>query len=352
MWEGSYGKEPFDVRLTVLRMIRQLHLIIAVTLMGMLVFGGGYYVKNVLQAERLYCAVSTYHVEYDVQEEKDVGTVYINEMSWNTYLSSGEFLDAVQERTETGMTNQELAETLHAVLASDLRVPSTEVTTDNPETSVRIAQAVEAVMTDVFPEKTKEVLSIRVIDPAVEAPLVEADVRTGRAVTLSAVLSCFFAVVILLLKELGDDAIWLPATIKRRYGLKAVGTLQSAELKENMRYFFGRKKKVAVCTVQKEVEPVQLIEALRRLCPETMGDKSSWYAVPSPILCPESCRALREADGILLAVSAGSHAGKQLEYTMEFLEQQDCEITAVILCGADEWLIRNYYRHVFPRNSA
>lgn len=350
MWEGSYGKEPFDVRLTVLRMIRQMHLIIAVTLIGTLVFGGGYYVKNLLQAERLYCAVSTYHVEYAVEEEKDVGTVYINETSWNTYLSSGEFLDAVQERTETGMTNRELAETLHAVLASDLRVPSTEVTTDDPETSVRIAKAVEAVMTDVFPEKTKEVLSIRVIDPAVEAPPVEADVRMGRAIALSALLSCFFAVVILLLKELGDDAVWLPATIRRRYGLRAVGTPESVGLKENMRYFFGQKKRVAVCAVQQETEPMRLIEELRRRCPETIGEKNGWYAVPSPALCPEGCRALREADGILLAVAAGSHAGKQLEYTMEYLEQQDCEITAVILCGADEWLIRNYYRHVFSRN--
>lgn len=343
MWEGSYGKEPFDLRLTVLRLIRQLHIITAVTLLGTLVFGGGYCIEHLLGAEKLYCAVSTYHVEYAVEEEKDVGTVYINETSWNTYLTSGEFLDAVQERTETGMTNQELAETLHAVLASDLRVPSTEVTTKDPDTSVKIAQAVEAVMTEIFPAKTKEVLSIRVIDSAVEAPLAEEDVRPGRAFALSAVLSCFFAVVVLLLKELWEDAVWLPATVRRRYGQKAVGTPESAALKENMRYFFGAKQRVAVCAVQEEAEPARLIEVLRQRCPETVGEEG-WYAVPSPALCPESCRALREADGILLAVAAGRHAGKQLEYTMEYLEQQDCSITAVILCGADEWLIRNYYR--------
>lgn len=342
MWEGSYGKEPFDLRLTVLRLIRQLHIITAVTVLGSLIFGGGYCAVHLLGAEKLYCASSSYHVEYAVEEEKDVGTVYINETSWNTYLTSGEFLDAVQERAETGMTNAELAETLSAALASDLRVPSTKVTTDDPETSLRIAHAVEEVMTAVFPERTREVLSIRVISPAVEAPPVEEDVRPGRAFLLSAVLSCFFAVVVLLLKELGEDAIWLPCTVRRRYGLRTVGTLESAGLEENIRYFFGEKQKAAVCPVQPEAEPAGLIGELRRRCPETMGE-TGWYAVPSPLLCPEVCRELRGADGVLLALMAGRHAGKRLEYTLEYLEQQDCKITAVILCGADEWLIQKYY---------
>lgn len=343
MWEGSYGKEPFDLRLTVLRMVRQLPVIAGVTLAGTLMFGGGYWLKNVLGAKELYCAESTYHVEYAVGEEKDVGTVYINEMSWNTYLDSGEFLNAVQERTDTGMTNDELAEALSAVLASDLRVPSTKVTTGNSNLSVQIAQAVEQVMTEVFPEETKEVVSIRVIDTAMDAPPVKADVRPVRAFTLAAVLSCFFAIIILLLKELGDDNILLPATLSRRYGLKVAGTLESTALKENIRYCFEKKNKVAVCPVQQELNPVKLLEELKGRCPEEVKESGEWLAVPSPVLCPESSRMLREADGILLAVKAGKHAGKQLEYTMEYLEQQDCKVTAAILCDADEWLIRHYY---------
>ena len=343
MWEGSYGKEPFDLRLTVLRMVRQLPVIAGITLAGTLVFGGGYWLKNVVSAKELYCAESTYHVEYAVEEEKDVGTVYINEMTWNTYLDSGEFLNAVQERTDTGMTNDELAGALSAALASDLRVPSTKVTTENSNLSVQIAQAVEQVMTEVFPEEIQEIVSVRVIDSAMNAPLVKTDVRPVRAFVLAAVVSCFFAIVILLLKELGDDNILLPATLGKRYGLMVVGTPESAALKENIRYQFGQKNKVAVCTVQQDVNPVKLLEELKERCPEEMKESREWFAVPSPVLCPESCRVLREAGGILLAVKAGRHAGKQLEYTMEYLEQQDCKVTAAILCDADEWLIRHYY---------
>ncbi len=100
MWEGSYGKEPFDLRLTVLRLLACADRILLLTLAGTLLFGGGYYVKNVLlRQEKQYGITSVYRVEYAVEEEKDVGTVYINEMSWNTYLHSQEFLDAVMEYT-------------------------------------------------------------------------------------------------------------------------------------------------------------------------------------------------------------------------------------------------------------
>ncbi len=343
MPEGSYGKEPFDLRLTVLRMIRQLHIVIGVTLAGMLVFGGSYYVKNVLCAETVYSAVSTYHVEYDVSEEKDIGTIYINETSWNTYLDSELFLNAVQERCETGLTNEELAQVLSARLASDLRVPSTQVTMVNPEKCIPIAKAVETVMTEVMPGEIRELAKVSLIDSTPAAMPVERDVRVGRALVLSAVLSCFFAVIFLLLKELSDDSIWLPATIRKRYGFKVVGTLESVGLEENVSYLLGGKKKVALCGADRRVNPVQLLEQLKTRCPKTVTE-GEWMPIPAPMLCPESVVTLRESDGILLAVNAGSRVGKPLEGVLEYLEQQDCKITAVILCNADEWLIRTYYR--------
>lgn len=48
MWKGYYGKEPFDLRLAALRLAYRLPLLVAVTLLGALLTGGGYYAKNVL----------------------------------------------------------------------------------------------------------------------------------------------------------------------------------------------------------------------------------------------------------------------------------------------------------------
>ena len=43
--EASYAKEPFDLRLLLLRLGRNLWKILALAILGTVLFGGGYYVK-------------------------------------------------------------------------------------------------------------------------------------------------------------------------------------------------------------------------------------------------------------------------------------------------------------------
>ena len=354
MWKGYYGKEPFDLRLTALRMLYKLPLIAAAALLGAVVFGGGYYGKNVLlRGDRLYAATSVYRVEYAVDNVEDMMNVYVNDMSWNTYLQSKLFLGAVQGHLAragaAGMGEEELAGAIQAQVLSDIRIPSTVVTTDSPEKSLAVARAVEEAMTRELAELLSEVDSVAVIDPCQAAPEVVPDVRPGRAFLLAAVLSCSFAVVALLLKETGEDSIWLPGSVWKRYGLKTVGTIESRELAENVRYFFSRKgqageglyEDVAVCAAQEGLDAEEVLERLKEACPGLIGD--GWFAVPWPVGEPEAAGRLRKAGGILLAVRAGSHAGRALERTLEYLGQQDCPVTAAILWEADERLIRRYY---------
>ena len=348
MWERSYGKEPFDLRLTVLRVIRRLGLIITVTLAGTLVFGGGYYVKNVLlRSDPVYSAASVYRIDYAVAEEKDVSTVHINEMTWNTYVDTQLFQDQVRSYLSGGSnyTDDQLAQAIDAVVAANLKVLTTVVTAESPEESLAIAAAVEKALAQDFPEEISEITSVAVIDPAVEAREVYPDVRPFRAFVLSALLSFFFILVIVLLKELGDDNIWLPSTLEKRYGLKVLGTIESPEFEENLNYLFQDRENVAVCPVQEHTDPEQVLSELRKRYPELalLKEEAGWYPSPTPVLCPESCRTMRRAGGILLVVEAGSHAGKPLEYVIEYLEKQDCKITAAVLWNADERLLKQYY---------
>lgn len=363
MQKGYYGKEPFDLRLTVLRMLYRLPVITAVTLLGSLLFGGGYYVKNILlRGEVRYSVTSQYRVEYAVEEEKDVGTVHINQTSWNTYLQTELFLNAVR-RHLTEMSglgagsipdNAELGAMLEAVLASDLRVLATVVTGGDPERSILIAKAVEAALTEEFAEAVREVVRIDVIDPGESALQVIPDVRPVRAFVLSGILSCFCVVILLLLKELGDDSIRLPSSLWRRYGLKTAGTLESRELTENLKYFFREeifqegifqkgKGNIMLCTPEEGMNLGEVLEALKEKCPETVGE--GWGVLPGDgsVFSSGACERLRNAGGILLVVRAGSHKGRKLERALEYLEQQDCQVTAALLWGADERLIRWYY---------
>ena len=331
MWKGYYGKEPFDLRLTVLRLAYRLPLIIAVTVLGTLLIGGGYYVKNVLlQGEKIYTATSSYRVEYAVDSVEDIMSVYIN-------------------AGVKGISSQELAESIYARVLSDLRLPSTTVTTASPEKSVAIARAVEAAMVQELAEEVSEIDYITVIDPGDAAEEVRPVLRVRRVSVFGAILSCFSVIVILLLKETGDDCIWLPASIRKRYGVKAAGTIESKELGENIKYFFrkeevpkespGKAAAVAVCPVQEELDSEEVLKRLQEICPDICGE---WSAVLSPLKNPQVAEQLREAEGILLAVKAGSHAGRMFERVLEYLEQQDCQVTAAILWDADEKLLRRY----------
>lgn len=352
MLEGSYGKEPFDLRLTVLRMLRNLDKIMVFTLAGTLLFGGAYYVKNVLlRGDIQYSTVSTYKVEYSDPDWAVSGT-YINGATWDTHVHTAEFLDMVkqfleqeppqelpQEQKDSGQqpSREALGEMLKAQLPSDLRVLTVTVTAASAEQCLQVAKAVERAMTERFPEMTGEVSTIRLIDPAKEAAEVLPDVRPGRAFLLSGLLSFFFTVTLLLLKETGDDCIWLPATLRRRYGVKVLGTLHSRELSENIGYLFGGMKRAAVCPADSSIDSA---EAAGKL-PAPEG--TEWIPAPAPLLCPQVCEALRQADGILLVLRAGANAGRHFEYVKEYLEQQDCRITAVLLWEADELLIKSYY---------
>lgn len=351
MWEGSYENEPFDLRLTALRLVRSADKILLITLIGSLLFGGSYYVKNVLLAEKLYTATITCKIEYTDPPSKS-GDYCINGATWNTYVDSAEFLGMLMMtepviRMDSAFTlgGEGLKDLISADVASDIHVPSFTVMSDTENRTELLEQAVAEVVTGPWAERLPEVASIEVIDMGSVHPFVDRFVRPVRAFVFGAVLTCFFAVILFLLREIGADSIWLPATLRSRYGLMAVGTAESGELAENIRYAFGEKngflRSIALCPADDSIDPQEVLGALQEkgVC----GEDREWVPVPAPILSPESARELRRAEGMLLVVSAGLHAGKPLEHTLEFLREQDVKITGVLLWKADEKLLRAYY---------
>lgn len=360
--EASYGKEPFDLRLAILCLCRNLWKILAVTVLGTVLFGGGYYVKNVLlQPEPGYAASSTYKVEY-FENPNAAGAYYINAATWNSLIHTGEFLDGVEthlqeaaDRGETkaaevlAMGRESISNALSATLPSDFSIPVTKATLQDPEQSIALAEAVEETMCNEFAETIAEIRLIKVLDHGNRAEAVVPDVRTLRAVILAAVVSLFLSVMVSLLWELSRDSIRLPATLRRRYGLNSLGTVNSTGFTENVKYLLQKASErkgvqeteeitVAVCGALPEADPQEIVTVLEKKLPGV-----TYLAVPSPLLCPESGAALRKADVVLLAVPAGDCVGKQLEAVLEYLIPQDCPVTGAFLWNADERLIRRYY---------
>lgn len=373
MWEGNYGAEPFDLRLTVLRLCRCSGWIVLFTLLGTIVFGGGYYVKNVLLGEPpKYEQTVTCKLEY-TNPPVQSGDYYINEMTWNTYVDSEEFREMTAEVLRVAddvsaagiydwwLTEAHAADALSAKVASDIHVPSFTVSCPDAGQTEVLSKAVQNVLTTTFAERIPEIAAVQVIDVSDTAP-VYPDVRPLRAVILSAVLSCFFSVVFFLIREIGADSIWLPATLRRRYGLPVLGTMGSPELAQNADHLFqknGEKKKIVICSPDDAINleiVTRLLQAVLRGTAQTQDKNDTpgtdgavtarqyeYEYVTEPLRNAESVQQLRQADAVLLVVPAGLHAGKPLEYMLEFLRTQDIKVTAALLWKADETLIRSYY---------
>ncbi len=361
MWEGSYASEPFDLRLTLLRMVRNLKWIALFTLAGTLVFGGGYYVKNVLLGDGVrYEMTITCKMEY-TNPPVQTGDYYINDMTWNTYVDSESFKDMIRRSVTIGTqsvfidsldnwTESEggVAGSLSATVASDIHVPSVTVSTPVAAKTEILCRATQEVLTGVFAESLPEVASISVLDVSEVTP-VKPDVRPMRAVILAAILSCFFVVVFFLLREIGADSIWLPATLRRRYGLQVLGTVGGKELVENIRTMLKDQSSVAVCGGTEDVNVESVVAALQEKLAGALDDKQAgrldkdWIPVAYPVANPKSTVFLHGADGVILVVKAGLHAGKPLEYILEYFAAQDIQVSATLLWDADEALIRSYY---------
>lgn len=341
MGKGNWGREPFDLRMTVLRMLRRLPMILTIIVVGMICFGGGYLVKTyMLQPDPGYSASAVFFTEYS-DPDWFVKGIYINDYSWNIWLESDELIGYVNKYLPAPYAKEELANMLEAKIYSDLRVMEIFATTDDPSKADAVIEAVKKAITIDFPAGVSAVDEVRVTDTKAGARVVR-DIRPVRAFVLGAVLSTFLAIIVFLLVELSEDSIWLPATLGARYGLKQPGVPGTDTFAENIRYFFEGKKQIALCPVETEVDPMEVAKYFQQQ--DLIADDQEFLALPSPVLSPEVVKTLRDADGIMLICRAGSGDARNLEFLLDFLEQQDCKVTAAILWEPDMWLLKNYYR--------
>lgn len=341
MKEASWGKEPFDLRLTVLRMIKLLPGILAITALAILLLFGGYYLKNVvLDQEKTYSATITIFVEYE-DENWYANARYFNDYTWNLLLASDQMHGYVKNHLPEGTEIKEREDDLLvAEMPADLRVLIIRsVSADQQKATARI-DAVAAALQQEFTRDVEDVREIRVIDRK-EASLNLEDLRLGRAFVLSAIVGVFAAVCFFLIRELMQDKIWLPTSLTDRFGLKNLGIPGEKTFMENYAYVFQGKKNIVACSAEKTLDPAEIVQFLKEA---NLQGSVLPTPVPCPLDAPENVGKLREADGILLAVKAGGKDAKNLELLLNFLETQDCKVTAAVLWKPDRRLLRIYYR--------
>ena len=376
MREGYYGKEPFDARLSVLRLLFKAPLLIAIICICTLLLGGGYYVKNVMCAgPDRYEVKCLYLVTYSDPNWCEGGK-YINETTWNDWVNAQYFKEQIMyyysdeeigadhinglEMTDYEQDCSKYHGEIHVQVGSDLRMPLVCVVSENPDFSFRVSKILELVLPDYMcREMPNDISLMEVVSPDQEASLVKADVRVKRAFILAAVVSTLLVLTIFLLREWGDDSIWVSSTLFRRYGLKTVYRNKHSMKKTDSLYYFKDCQSVAVLPVDDKADVKAAIDFMKQLekngsdtkkpqegqeDTNRMGHKViTWIELEEAGAENASYQKAREADGLLLVVPMGRHAGSKLEEMLDILRMQDLKVTAVVPDRINERL-ENLYR--------
>lgn len=350
MWEWSYAKEPFDMKLLVIRFIKNIWIPVVAALLGAAIIGGSYFlVADVFGGPDTYEVTSTYYVEYGIAPETGNEYTYINYVSWNNWIKTDYFVEniwscALEEGLEPekyGIEKDDLKAFLFGDLPSDLHMPTSKVTTGDPELTKILSVAVEKAF-GMFAEDQKEIENIKVVDTT-DVTVSDKNIRTFRACVLGGVLGAFFALIVMFLYYIADDGIYVPATFACRYGIPVLGTVAGygeemhlgKGTAEDVAYRFKECKTIAVTSVEEETD----LKAVAALLQDM---EKEFICIPSILQVPEAAEKLRETDGILLLAESGICNGKQIEKALYQLKVQDCKVEGVLLTGVDERLLKTY----------
>ena len=335
MWECHFANEPVDFKLFWLRFYQKLSILCLGAFIGGLLVGGGYFVKRILFAPQPEYAVEAQtYLEYILREDEPIGWVAFTAPAWNAILHSQEFMEDIMSQLDGTVTVEELQEAIKDVLIPDSRIIKTTVVTSDPERALAISRALQTAIAN-FADKQREIESTRRISDPDQAKRVLVDDRTLRAGLFGMVLGgcatlfgiCFFLAL--------DDTVRVPETFEKRYQIPMLGTLGMKEIGANLQYLFRDKKQIAV-TGMEGISVKEAVSSLQRLLPT--GAELSLLPVDM-----DETEKLRDSEGLILVVGAGVHSGKAIEHEIGFLKKQGVAVTAALLWGPEEKLLKRYY---------
>lgn len=333
----EYLKEPFDFKLFVLKMLGKWYQFVLCTVIGAVLFGVPYYLyKTVYAPAKEFEATATYYIQYvNDPVVGDTGT-YFNEYTLDTWLKQDAFTEIVLDDMKQTVTKQELETYVTVTLPSDIRIFQVKITTVQPDLTIGLLEAYDHAIAE-FAQRQSEIHAIECQDKSEQAQQIKADIRTQRAFVLGGVLGLVLGGLCIVLRDLLDDGIYIPATLQKRHKIKVFGSDVSEELKENVKYAVGNCQKIAVTSIGETVDIMKITESFQKEYPTI-----TWTALPAFYQCPEEAEVLRKQDGCILIVEAGKDKSGAIDRALMYYAQQDVKVIGAILWNMDERLLKGY----------
>lgn len=334
MWECEYSREPVDYRLLWLRFLRKIWIIPIAVLAGVvLVAACHFYARTAARGGRTYQTESVFYIDFaeDVQgNEYD----YYNFFTWGEVIHTDFFMDFVCEKMGGGLSEDEIASYITATIDSDVRYLYVRCNTHSPELSMELASIMEEIVPK-FADVRKEIQAIEVAK-AGDSVRDSSKLRIGNACLLGGGLGLGISMLWILIALTVDTAVYIPATIEKRYHITCLGAPFMPEFAANWKYVLKGSVNIAKVFADEEFRDEEY---------EIPGDQERKISCfRNPAEHPEELDRIRECEEVLLVLRAGCKNNKNFERLLEQLGRQDIGVTAVILADADEKLLSAYYR--------
>ena len=331
MWECNYAKEPVDYKLCRLQYVKKIWIIFVAAALGAILFFGAHYLaKVVTKGGRMYQATSTCYLDFD---ENGAGEEYqyFNYFTWGQIIDSDYFADSIYDAMGGTITREAIREAVDASIESDVRFLEVRVNTHSKETSVRLANCVEQAMPG-YAEKQKEIRSVEVTKKAQDT-IESTNFRGANAAILGAVLGALAGIFGLCIYITLDTAVYIPASIEKRYKIPTLGAPCMKEYELNCKELLKEYKSLAVIPVEEDD-----FEKPEIFCTADTSDGVN------PARDPENIDSIKNADAVILLIHAGRANDKAVCRCLEELSRLQIKVAAAILTGADEKLLERYYK--------
>ena len=370
----GYRSEMLNLRSFYLRLIHIIWIIPEAMIVGGLIATGIYYLATVtFGPSQSYSAQSKLYLSFAYDESGKVYDYY-NAYTWNDLMSTDDILnqtmqnlaaagipevskpDEKERKGEKEISRAEVIASTDASIPSDGRLMVLTITNHDPQITDAILKATDASLVT-FGSTHDEFESIDVRSRS-EAALVTYTDRTAAAAVTGAVLAGAAAVLILLLMDVLDDAVYVPEDCERRYHIPVLGMLpkEGSILQERFRnemiagfdHLISSQSSVILIAAKDRTDAAAAGKALEGIQGTLKNDfdfqRTNISAGEVPGTSLAGYRKIQQTDGVILILQAGKRNGAMTEHLIGQLRKHDCPILGIIMTGVRPGFINRYYR--------
>ena len=358
--DKGHRNEVLNLRSFYLRLIKKIWVIPAAAAIGALLGLLIYTAATVLPgAGQRFSSQSMLYIKFAYDEKAGTMVDHYNAYTWNLLMSDENIIAPLEADLATKGTDigrDAILSSLTAEIPSDVRVLMLTVTTGEKELTDSIMDS--AVKALVNYGKINDAFDSITLLSQGDASLVVYTDRSAAAAIFGAVLAAVCAVLILLLLDALDDAVYVPEDAERRYGISVLGTVFKGADSRDDSFFTeemaanydkliagaGEVMFISVDSIGSDEQSKADLEAFKKTLGKAVAESSTRLepmAVPGSML--DNYRKIGTADGVILAVPAGLFKASFTDHLIAQLKKHECPILGLVLVRADEKFIKRYY---------